>query len=108
MFEEAMTVAVLFATHDAEFDGLFGIILMKAVGEILVDAGVLFFERDGEREDFLFREAVEGLHKCGVWSAEFGMKIQIMRSVSHSALRIPNSEKRREQARDGVDQFDGQ
>jgi hypothetical protein len=63
MFEEAMTVTILFATHDAEFGGLFGIILMQAVGEILVDARILLFEGDGEGEDFLFGEAVEGFHK---------------------------------------------
>ena len=62
-FEQAMAVAVFFAAHGAEFDGLFGIIFLQAVGKILVDAGVLFFQRDGEREDFLFGEAVECFHK---------------------------------------------
>ena len=43
----------------AEFLGLFGIIFLQAIGKILVDARILLFERDGEREDFLFGEAVE-------------------------------------------------
>jgi len=44
-------MAVLFATHDAELPGLFGIIFLQAGGEIFIDARVLFFERDGQRED---------------------------------------------------------
>ncbi len=63
MFKQTMAVAVLFAAHVAEFVRLFGIIFLEAVGKILVDARVLFFEGDGEREDFLFGEAVEGFHR---------------------------------------------
>ena len=61
-FEQAVAVAVLFAAHDAEFLGLFGIIFLQAGGEILIDARVLLLERDGQREDFLFGKAVKGFH----------------------------------------------
>ena len=56
-----VAVAVLFAAHDAEFFRLFGIISLQAVGEIFVDAGVFRFKCNGERKNFLFGEAVEGI-----------------------------------------------
>ena len=62
-FQQAVAMAVLFAAHGAEFFGLFGIIGLQAVGEILVDAGVFLFQRNGQREDFLFGQAVECFHK---------------------------------------------
>ena len=65
-FQQTMAVAILLAAHLAEFGGLFGIIFLQAVGKILVDARVLFLQRDGEREDFLFGEAVECFHKSKV------------------------------------------
>ena len=61
-FQQAMAMAVLLAAHVAEFFGLFGIIRLQAVGEIFVDAGVLLFQRNGQREDFLFGQAVECFH----------------------------------------------
>jgi hypothetical protein len=54
-------VAVFFAAHGAEFFGLFGLISLQAVGEIFVDAGVFRFKCNGERKNFLFGEAVEGI-----------------------------------------------
>ena len=62
-FQQAMAMAVLFAAHDAEFFGLLGIIRLQAVGEIPVDARILLFERDGQRENFLFGQAVKCFHK---------------------------------------------
>ena len=62
-FKQAMAMAVFLAAHLAEFRGLFGIIFMQSVGEILVNARVLFFQRNGERENFLFGKAVECFHK---------------------------------------------
>ena len=61
-FQQPMTMPILFAAHDAEFFGLFGIIRLQAVGEIAVDSRVLFFQGNGQGEDFLFRQAVEGFH----------------------------------------------
>src|SRR5208282_3239112 len=39
-FQQAVTVAVLLAAHDAEFFGLLGIVGLQAVHKIFVDAGI--------------------------------------------------------------------
>ena len=58
-FAQPVPVAVLLAAHGAELGGLFGIILLQPGGKILVDARVLLFQRDGQREHFLFGEFVK-------------------------------------------------
>ena len=55
-------MAVFFLAQFTEFGGLLGMIFLQAVGEILVDAGVFFLQRDGQRQDFAFAETVEGSH----------------------------------------------
>jgi len=40
-----------------------GKIFIQAGGEILVNARVFLFQRDGERQDFLFGQTLECLHK---------------------------------------------
>jgi hypothetical protein len=55
-------MAVFLVAHLAKFFCLLGVVLLQAAGKILVDARVLFFELDGEGENFLFGEAVESFH----------------------------------------------
>ena len=42
---------------------LLRVILLEAIGEIVVDAGVFLLQRNGQREDFLFGERIKGAHR---------------------------------------------
>jgi hypothetical protein len=60
--DQAAAVAGFLFAHRVEHGGGCGKILAQAFGVIGVDALVVFFERDGEREDFAFGQAVEFAH----------------------------------------------
>ena len=62
-FEQTMAVAVFLAAEFFEFFRLLRVFLFQPVGEIVVNAGVFFFERDGQRENLLFGERFKGSHK---------------------------------------------
>ena len=57
--DQALAVLVLFAGHGVKDRGGMGKFLAQAVGIAAVDAGVVLFRGDGEREDFLFAQIVE-------------------------------------------------
>ena len=57
-----MPMPVLLAAHRGEFVRLLRIIHLQAVGKIVVDACVLFFERDGEREDVALGQTLKCAH----------------------------------------------
>ena len=61
--EQPMAMPVLFAPEFFELFGLFRIIVLQAVGEVVVNSGVFFLERDGQGEDFLFAESFKGSHR---------------------------------------------
>src|SRR2546425_7921117 len=64
-FQQPVPMPVFFAAEFLEFLRLLRIILAQSVRKVFVDAGVFFFERNGERENFLFGETVEGAHSFG-------------------------------------------
>ena len=63
MFEQAMAMPVFFAAEFFELLRLLRVILLQPVGEIVVDAGVFFFQRDGQRENLLFSQRFKGSHR---------------------------------------------
>ncbi len=64
-FQQPVAMAVLLTAHLAEFRRLLGIVRLQTLGEILVDAGVLLFQRNGQREDFLLGQTFKRFHKNG-------------------------------------------
>ena len=62
-FEQAMAVVIFLAAEFFELFRLLRVFLFQPVGEIVVNAGVFFFERDGQRENLLFGERFEGSHR---------------------------------------------
>ena len=62
--DQPAAMAGFLLPHAFEDFGGGGIVFTKAVGEIAIDALVLFFERDGEGENLTFGEAFEATHIC--------------------------------------------
>ena len=60
--DEPVPMAVLFDPHFLEHFCGRGIVPLEALGEIVVDSGVLLFEGDRQGEDLLFAQAFEGSH----------------------------------------------
>ncbi len=60
--DQPMPVPIFLCPHFLEqFRGR-GKVALQTVGEIVVDTGVLFFQRDRESQDLLLRETAEGAH----------------------------------------------
>ena len=70
--EQTMAVPVFFASELLELFRLFRVVFLQAVGEIVVNAGVFFLERHGQREDLLFGERVKGSHRLSGSSPSLG------------------------------------
>jgi hypothetical protein len=62
--QQPVAMAILLGAHRLELFRLPGIILAQALGKIVVDAGILFFKRNRERQDFAFRQALKSAHRC--------------------------------------------
>src|SRR5262249_4150771 len=60
--QQAMAMAVFLSAHLAKFLRLGWITRLQPLGEIVVDAGVLLFERDGQGQNLLLTEALESAH----------------------------------------------
>jgi hypothetical protein len=71
-------VAVLFNTKFVELGRLCRVRLFESVRKVMIDAGVFFFERNCQCEDFLFGETVEVSHgKSCRGRAEFGAILRL-------------------------------
>ena len=62
-FEQTMAVVIFLAAEFFELFRLFRVFLFQPVGEIVVNAGVFFFQRDGQRENLLFTQRFKGSHR---------------------------------------------
>ena len=62
-FEQTMAVVIFLAAEFFELFRLLRVFLFQPVREIVVNAGVFFFQRDGQRENLLFGERFKGSHK---------------------------------------------
>ena len=56
---DAIARAIFIMPEAIELFGLRGVILSQALGKVVVNARILLFERDGQRQHFPFSEAVE-------------------------------------------------
>ena len=61
-FNKTAPMVFFFSDHRAEDVGSRWIIRFEVLGQVGVDPGVFLFLRDGEGQDFLFAEAIEGTH----------------------------------------------
>ena len=61
-FQQTMTVIILIAPHVSKLRRLLWISLLQPLGEIFVNARVVFFQRNGQREYLLFRKTGEVSH----------------------------------------------
>ena len=61
--QQPMAVPVFLPPHLGELLGLHRVSLLQAIREVVVNAGILLLQRNGQGEDLLFGEAVKGSHK---------------------------------------------
>ena len=61
-FDQTMPVAILLFPHLLQ--GLRGgrIVGFESIGEVIINASVFFFQRDGQSENLLFTQTLEGTH----------------------------------------------
>ncbi len=61
-FDQAPAVARLFLAHALEHRRRCGIVLPQALGKVGIDALIFFFQRNGQSQNFAFRQLVKLLH----------------------------------------------
>jgi hypothetical protein len=63
--DQTVPMPALFGRHVRKDPGRRGIALAQPLREVVIDPLVLLLERDGEREDLLFRQVREVFHREG-------------------------------------------
>src|SRR5262249_15920883 len=89
--QQAMAMAVLLGAQPAKFLRLSWIARLQPIREIIVDAGVFFFERDGQGQNLLLVEALESAHVAGSPRLLFhlrGNRARLLQSSHPSSIII--------------------